>query len=353
MSLFDDVTPESIKEDFFANYEGHLDTREGSFLDLLISPFSWVLYKGYMDLKSVLSILFPDETSGHYLDADGVKYGIVRRAGTAATAAITFTGTDGLTIPAGTSFLTEDGRVYLLMETVILADGAGQGLLQALETGVEYNASANTISRMYSALPGLSSFSVGEASGGTDPESSLSLYNRINYYRQNPSSSGNSADYYNWATSVEGVGTAYVIPKQFGPGTVGVIISGPDGGSVDSRVVTAVKDYIETQRPVGATVSVASCTEQQVNVSVRITHEENTDLQEIKSAFTDALAEYLTGVGIFGGTLSYNRVAYLLLSISGVIDFSELTVNGGTAAVTLAPGVAAVVGAVDIREVEE
>lgn len=351
MLPFEEVTQESLKADFIEAYQGSLDTRDGSFLDLMISPLIWELYKGYAAMGNLYAIVFPDETSGICLDWAGALLGIARRAGTQAEAPVTFAGTDGLTVPAGTAFLTEDGREYRLTEDVILADGAGAGTLRALEAGAEYNAAAGAILRMYSALPGLTSFEAGEAVGGTDPESDRSLYNRLNYRRQHPSSSGNDADYYNWATSVEGVGDAYIISKMNGPGTVGVILSAPDGGAVEPEVVTAVADYIETQRPTTAAVTVKSATEKEIDVTAQITHEAGTDLETIKAAFTAELREYLTSLGIGGGTLSYNRVAYLLLNVSGVSDFTTLTVNGGTAAVKLDPGVAAMTGTVDLSEV--
>lgn len=350
MPIFDGVTPESIKRDFFDNYQGSLDTREGSFLDLLISPVAWVLYKAYMDLNSVPSMLFPDETADLYLDADGARYGIYRRSGTTAEAPVTLHGTDGYTVPAGTSFLTADGREFRLVEAVTLTGGQGQGTLRALSEGVEYNVRAGAITRLYSTVPGLASFEAGEASGGTDTESNRSLYDRINYYRQHPSSSGNAADYNRWATSVEGVGSVYVVPRRDGPGTVAVILSGPDGGKVDERVVAAVKAYIETQRPVGATVVVETCKELTITVSAQIVTAEGADLESVKAAFTAALTEYLSGVGIFGGSLRYNRAAYLLLSIDGVADFTALTVNGGKASVQLPAGTAAQLGDVQITE---
>ncbi len=350
MPIFDGVTQESIKQEILDAYEGTLDTREGSFVDLLISPLAWELYKAYMDLQAVPSMIYPDETSGLYLDADGARLGIYRRAGTQAEATVTLNGTDGLTVPAGTAFLTEDGREYRLAEDVTLTGGTARGTLRALEEGAAYNTPAGTILRLSSALPGLTGFQAGEAAGGTDVESNQSLYDRINYYRQHPSSSGNVSDYYTWALSVEGVGSAYVIPLRDGPGTVAVLLSGPDGGTVDEGVVSAVKAYIETQRPVGATVSVESCTEQEIAVSAQIKKSADADLEAIKSALTEALSDYLTSVGISGGTLSYNRAAYILLSIPGVEDFAELTLDGGTEPVPLAPGVSAKLGEVTVTE---
>ena len=351
MLPFEDVTQESLKADFIEHYQGSLDTRDGSFLDLMISPIIWELYKGYAALGTLLQIVFPDETSGIYIDWACAPLGITRRAGTRAEAAVTFAGADGLTVPAGTAFLTEDGREYRLMEDVPLAGGSGSGTLQAMETGAEYNAPAGAITRMYSALQGLASFAAGAAVGGTDPESDRSLYNRLNFRRQHPSSSGNDADYYNWATSVEGVGDAYVVPLMNGPGTVGIIIASPDGGAVDPGIVDATAAYIETQRPTTAAITVKSATEQQINVTAQITLEAGADLETVKATFVAELAEYLAGIGIGSGTLSYNRVAYLLLNVPGVTDFASLTVNGGTAAVTLDPGVAAMTGTVELSEV--
>lgn len=352
MSFYEDQTPESVKAEIWANYHGNLDTRVGSFLDLIVSPVAYEIYKLRMDREALMSIIFPDETSGTYIDMDGQRDNITRKPGTYAEADITFTGKSGTVIPAETAFLTAGGREYRLLEPVTLSEGSGHGTIRAMDVGAEYNAGAGEIDQIYVAIPGLDSFSAGAAEGGADPESNAELLARIREHRRHPASSGNRYDYYNWAMSVSGVGAASVKGLWAGPGTVKVLLAAPSGGKVDEDVVRAVKEYIEEQRPIGPEVTVVSVSEREIPVTARIRLNGKADIKAVTAEFSSAYAAYLAGVGLDGGVVSYNKVAYLLLNMTGVEDFTELSVDGGMEPVTIGPDVGAVAGEIDITEAQ-
>ena len=129
--MFENITPESIKADILAAIDSSLDTREGSFLNEMVTPVAMEIWKCYQSLNALIPIAFVDETSGPYIDKRGAEYGITRKAGTKATAVITFTGTSGTVIPSGTAFLTAGGLQFRLKSQVTLAAGAGSGTLEA------------------------------------------------------------------------------------------------------------------------------------------------------------------------------------------------------------------------------
>lgn len=83
-------------------------------------------------------------------------------------------------------------------------------------------------------------------------------------------------------------------------------------------------------RPIGATVTVTSATGLSVNVSATVSIDSSTTLEAAQAAFTAALDDYLKSIAFEKYTLVYNRIAYMLLDIPGVIDYTSLTVNGGT-----------------------
>ena len=70
----------------------------------------------------------------------------------------------------------------------------------------------------------------------------------------------------------------------------------------------------------------------------------------MRAAFEADLREYLAGIGLAGGTVSYNKVAYILLNVSGVEDFTVLTLDGGTEPVSVPASCAAVPGEIGIEE---
>ena len=105
-SVFENRTPEVIKAEILSslNESGvEINTREGSYTNILISQISYSLWKHTQLLAGLLPIVFPSPESGEYLDKHAQQLGMVRQPGTKARAAVTFTGANGTVIPAGTA----------------------------------------------------------------------------------------------------------------------------------------------------------------------------------------------------------------------------------------------------------
>lgn len=110
---FDSLTPESIQDMLRAFIEDDLGlyTGEGSLLQIILAPGAYVFWEGLQALRAQVPISFVDETSGRFIDKNAAGYGITRKPGTAASVLLTFTGSAGTTIPAGTLCVT--GRTGL------------------------------------------------------------------------------------------------------------------------------------------------------------------------------------------------------------------------------------------------
>lgn len=102
-----------------------------------------------------------------------------------------------------------------------------------------------------------------------------------------PHTSGNEAHYKEWALSVNGVGAVRVTPLWRGPGTVLVLIAGFDRRPVDDAIVADCAKHIQTQRPVGADVTVASAVA--VEVDARVVLTSSASLSAVEAAFTARL----------------------------------------------------------------
>lgn len=216
--MYEDVTPESIETAILSKIT-EFDTREGSFARTLVAPAAYELWKYYTALEGVPDMLFVSDQSGSYIDKKAADFGITRKPGAKATAAASFSGTAGTILPAGKVFLTEDGLEYLLDEQVTLSTaGDGTGTLTASAAGAEYNVAAGTVKLQQSPAAGLTSFAVGAASGGVDPETDAQLVERYYDYLRKPATSGNAYQYEQWAKSVTGVGKAKVFPLWNGKG---------------------------------------------------------------------------------------------------------------------------------------
>jgi len=348
--MYEDLTVEQIKTDMKSRLVvSNLDTREGSFIDDMISTVAFKIWTTYQSLDAIVPIAYVDETSGAYIDKRSGEYGITRKAGTKATVTLTVSGTDGTVIPAGKVFVTADGYQFTVDAAATIAIGTASVAATAAEIGTAFNVSAGTITGQLQNLSGVTSVTnAAAASGGTDAETDAALVARLYAFLQNTATSGNVAHYEQWALEVSGVGAAKVTPTWNGAGTVKVLIVGSDREPVDGTIVDNCAANIEAKRPIGATVTVVSAEALEINVAASITVDSSTTKAAVQAAFATALDEYLKGIAFSKYTLIYNRVAMMLMDIDGVTDYSALTVNGGAANISIADDEVPVLGTVVI-----
>lgn len=338
MPLFEDQTPELIRDRVLKRMESDLQTREGSFSYDMASPLSVELWRVLMTLDELVSAFYVDETSGPYLDQHARLLGMKRRSGTKATCVIQFSGRDEVKIPAGTSFFTDSGLEYRLLEDVVLKNSAADGVLEAVDVGDTYNTETGEITQSLRNIAGLDGFTTGAATGGTDPEGDAALFGRIDFRRKNPATSGNENHYLGWALSCDGVGGVKTVGRWNGPGTVLVLVAGYDYEPVDQTVVNTCAAYIQTQRPVGAEVTVQSVSRMELTVEATVILDETAKPETVRAAFETALTGYLNQAAaayfredeIYDYVLYYKRIAALLICVEGVVDYTALTINGGT-----------------------
>lgn len=347
--MYDDLSVEEIKSEIIGLVSTDIDTREGSFFNDMISAVAYELWKVYQGLDAIVPIAYIDETSGEYIDKRCAEYGIVRKEGTKATTVLNFTGTTGIIIPQGKVFLNSDGLEFISDKTTTIVNGLATVTATASEIGKKYNVEAGTITKQFTNLSGLTAVTNNVATGGTDAETDASLVARLYEYLQRPASSGNVNHYKQWALAVDGVGSAKVTPLWDGPGTVRVLIAGSDKKSVDATVVQKCADYIEENRPIGATVTVVSATELDINIEASVTIENSITKEIVQEEFETALENYLSSIAFESYTVVYNRIAYILLDIDGVIDYTTLKINGGTTNIAVDAEQVPIVGTVVVE----
>ncbi len=347
--MYENLTVESIKSDILSRLSSDIKVNEGSYTNDMVSTVAYELWKAYQSLDAVVPIAFIDETSGEYIDKRCAEYGITRKAGTKAMAVIKITGTDGTLIPAGKVFLTTDGLQFETDAAVTIASGVAEVTATATEAGDLYNVDEGTITQQLESLSGISTVTNDKATGGTDSETDAALVKRYYDYLQNPATSGNEAHYRKWALSVNGVGAAKVRSLWNGPGTVKILVVNNDNKPVDSTIVQNCADYIETNRPIGATVTVESAQGLSINVEAHVILDGTTTIDKVKAAFLEQLNIYLRSIAFEKYTLVYNRIAYMLLDIAGVADYTSLTINGGTTNIAIDDNQVPVLGNVEVN----
>lgn len=348
--MYEKLTVEQIKADIISRLTvSELDTREGSYTNDMISAVAHKVWTAYQSLDAIVPIAYVDETSGEYIDKRCGEYGITRKAGMKAAVTLTVVGTDGTVIPAGKVFVTADGYQFETAFAVTIAGGTAAVTATAAAIGEDYNVSAGTITGQLKNLIGITDVTnAAAAAGGANAETDTALVARLYDYLRNAATSGNAAHYKQWALAVPGVGAAKVTPTWNGAGTVKVLIVGADNGPVDATIVANCAANIEENRPIGATVTVASATGLLINVAANITIDSTTTKAAVQTAFAETLNKYLQGIAFDKYTLVYNRIAAMLLDIAGVTDYSALTVNGGTTNIAIAADEVPVLGTVVI-----
>ncbi|WP_346704767.1 baseplate J/gp47 family protein [uncultured Agathobaculum sp.] len=354
---FDSLTPEGIQDMLraFLSDELGLSTAEGTLLQIILAPGAYVFWEGLQALRAQVPISFVDETSGRFIDKNAAGYGITRKPGTAASVLLTFTGSAGTTIPAGTLCVTQDGLGFATDEALTLdEDGSGTVTATADAVGTAYNVPAGAIVSMQQAVSGVTALTNEAAAGGTDPETDAALFARLDAYKKTPPTSGNDRHYHQWALAVNGVGAASVIRCWDGPGTVKVIIADMALRPVEEELRAEVAAYIETQRPVTAEVTVESAAGVPVEVSVTVTTDGTVSKLNTERELTERLAEYLGEIAFTeGAEVVYNRVLAIVMGLPGVTDCADLLVGGGTDNVPLDADEIPTLGTVTVNGIAE
>lgn len=353
--MYEDLTPDDIREEILTKLPD-LDTREGSFVSDLTAPVANAIYNLYMAMNALIPIAFVDATSGEYIDRRAGEYGIVRKEGVKARAILQFTGEDGTSVPAGSAFTTNTGLEFVTLEDVEITDGSAQASAEAAEPGVQYNVGNGSITEQYQVIAGLTSVTNEAATGGIDQETDEALMERLNLLRQRPATSGNAYHYVMWALEVDGVGGAKATPLENGPGTVNVLIAGPEKEPVSSEIIEKTAAHIEQERPIGAQVTVESAQALTVNIRASVKLDSLAKLSDVKEQFSKKMKAYLkdlTEVYFEDSELKIyealiNAVGALLIGVEGVLDYSGLQINGSASNLQIGAKQVPVLGTVEI-----
>ena len=279
----------------------------------------------------ILDDRFIDTAIGDSLTRAAAELGVDRKSAAYAEGEITFTGTAGTQISAGGLVASEAAQFYTRDDCVIGTDGKITVRIVCTEPGTIGNVGAGTIDRLPVALAGVSTCTnLSPTSGGADLESDDELRARTYLKVRAPGTSGNKNDYVTWAMSVDGVGGAKCVPLWNGAGTVKVVIVNSSGETASADLVSAVTDYIETVRPVGASVTVVSATAKTINVSAKVALKSGYTASTVNASIKAAIRQYLQTFRLSGSVVSYAKVGAVILGVEGVDDYSDLKLGVGT-----------------------
>lgn len=369
--MFEEMTYDNILAWYLSLAPDGIDTRQGSIYYDAVSPMALQESIFYANLNTVYEMTQLDTATGDALDAKASEKGLTRRAAIAAEYYITFTGTQP---EIGDRFFV-NGLYWALME-----DDDGNFYIQCETTGDDGNGIASgTAAVPVNTINGLESAVIGEAKiTGDDEESDDSLRERIKEKISGPAQDGNKQQYQTWCEAQDGVGLARIVPLWNGPNTVQAILIATDGSPCPSAVVSAVQEYIdpatkgytatvdgvtytvgdgigEGVAPLGAHFTACAPRELSIAVSFSATPQSGYSIDNIQAEAEKALDEYIKGLNLATRdgdliVIRYTNIGAILSGLSSLLDYSDLTVNGGTENIYPGNAYAAVLGEVTVSE---
>ncbi|MDF2487078.1 MAG: phage protein [Herbinix sp.] len=322
--MFESMNYENILKDMLSKVTSDVDKREGSVIYDALAPCAYQLAQTYFMLNNFIDLVSGDTAVGEYLDRVVADYGIIRKPVTHAVRKIVTSGA----VEIGTRWGLGDTTYKLTSK--LSTNIYSATCEQAGNIGNTYSGTLENIDN----INGITATLTDIITSGEDEESDDNLRARFYMQVQSASTSGNVYDYRNWALDVPGCGDAKVFPLWNGAGTVKVLVV-DENLEVDEDLPTTVNDYIETVRPIGATVTVASPASLTINVTANVTLDGTQWLADVQAAFTESLTAYLQETVFEIYNVSYAKIGSILLSTNGVKDYNTLLINNNTANITI------------------
>ncbi len=348
--MFEDKTIDNIQNELLSNISDDYEKSPGYLTYDLLKSFAIEEAEIYAALQTIIDKVDVDKLTGDELE----KYvyqrkGISRKPANAAKAVLTVTGTGEISV--GDLFETSTGIQFASIEQKVIS-GEETVTVQAVIAGASGNVPANTITQMPVTIQGITGVTNADvAYDGYDAESDDSLRERYYESLRQPPTSGNKYHYLTWAKEIVGVGNAIVYPLWNGDNTVKVVIIDENKQVANADLISRVQEYIDPYdangnpsgngsgvAPIGAYCTVETTTAKNINISVKVTKaSENFTDETIIQNIKDKVTEYFKDIALstIDNYVSYAKIGNLILNSEGVSDYSDLTVNGGTANIPL------------------
>ena len=358
---FSEYTKEYIEEQMLDEVDDDIDTREGSMVQTAIAPGAWFLEGTYLMLAQLQDNAYSQTAVGNYLDLITQGRGITRKAATPAVREGTF----DAPIPEGSVFQTINGANsvnFISGDEISHVGDVYKYKLTCQEPGIIGNSYTGAILPV-TAVNNLTQASIGTIiTVGADEETDAALRARYNTSFEIAGFGGNITSYRNKILAVSGVGAVQVYPAYRGGGTVLCSIVDTEYKPAPTALINTVQNLIcppadgETApsaegyglAPIGAAVVITTATALSMNIEFDITMDTGISFgPTYQTAIEEAIAAYLLeaastwGAALITHKVSYTVIVYVariiaaILSVEGVENVSNLTLNGDTADITL------------------
>lgn len=316
---------------------------------------------------------FPQYCEDERMDEHMAIRGLTRIEATANKRVLSIVADPGVRIPQGYTFTSvvtdEDGNPIEFTadkETIFLSEEAVDVRVTCNLTGSEGNLATGSEFILQPPIAGVASITdMGTVVMAAERESLDEAWTRILDKAENPDTGGNVHDYERWVVDgfykEYGVKVGKVLVDMCwdkdngydGRGTVRIVVVDDDYGPLDASVVSDIKEYLDPKAyegygygkaPGGAVVTVITGTPYYIDISASVEYEKNVDRSTVLQQFTELVTDYVKS-RVFNrnedtkelSPVVYKKIAAILGTLSGVSNYDNLTVNGGTEDIKLEP----------------
>lgn len=321
----------------------------------------------------ILQNAFPQYCEDERMDEHMAIRGLTRIEATANKRVLSIVADPGVRIPQGYTFTSvvtdEDGNPIEFTadkETIFLSEEAVDVRVTCNLTGSEGNLATGSEFILQPPIAGVASITdMGTVVMAAERESLDEAWTRILDKAENPDTGGNVHDYERWVVDgfykEYGVKVGKVLVDMCwdkdngydGRGTVRIVVVDDDYGPLDASVVSDIKEYLDPKAyegygygkaPGGAVVTVITGTPYYIDISASVEYEKNVDRSTVLQQFTELVTDYVKS-RVFNrnedtkelSPVVYKKIAAILGTLSGVSNYDNLTVNGGTEDIRLEP----------------
>ena len=344
-------TYQNLLQAMLAQVPSTYDKRDTAPIPTALGPAAWVLEGFYLILNQVQRQAFVQTAVGEALDMLAVLGGITRNQASPAV----MLGVFNETVPIGARFSTINGASSLNFTVTAATETEYQYQLTAETPGTIGNEYTGPILPI-TVISGLTSAQLTEILvPGDNIESDDALRNRlINALNDRPFG-GNIAAYRENILAIDGVGAVQVYPTWNGGGTVACSILGSDYLPASEELIQTVQTAIDPPTsglglglaPIGAQVTITTPTELTVNVSATLQLSPGYEIGQVQAPIEAAIEAYLLTVRqswatntstsdvTYAANVYVARITAAILSVTGVVNATNVQLNGGTADLTL------------------
>lgn len=354
---FSQDTYQNLLQTMLAQVPATYDKRDTAPIPTALGPAAWVLEGFYLTLNQVQQQAFVQTAVGEALDMLAVLGGITRNQASAAV----LLGVFNAQVPIGSRFSTINGSNSINFTATATAtvedpqEGSYYYQMTAETPGTIGNEYTGPILPI-TVINGLTSAQLTDILvPGDDTETDDEFRSRLITALTDRPFAGNIASYRENILAIDGVGAVQVYPTWNGGGTVACSILGADYLPASEQLIENVQNAIDPPTsglglglaPIGAQVTITTPSEVTVNVTATVTLASGYAIGQVQAPIETAIGNYLSTVRqnwstntsstsvVYAADVYVSQVVAAIVGVTGVVNATNVQLNGGTADLTL------------------